>query len=175
MFAPLLEVALLTTTLAATPAHTNALMGSVRVVGSGPNRQVVLTADGKDTSLVGNFLDELGHLSGSKVEILGHWDGVNMRVEGYRIVDVGQGAKPLVGTLVNLPGGAGSLALADGEGEPVPLSLNAGSLEHLQTQLGAKIWVFGKKLLSGELRVARFGILREPVGRAAPPANGEKP
>jgi len=138
-------------------ADPTGFIGTVRVVGSAPNRQVVLTANGKDTPITGALVDELSHLAGVRVELLGYREKRALRMEGYRILDVGNGVRPLVGILQELPGGG--MALGGDSGEPVPLSLDAATRRHLGPKAGAKIWVSGKKLLSGELRVARWGLL----------------
>lgn len=159
------------------------LLGEVRHVGAAQDTTLVLHVERKDSGkdsgkderaenvrLTGELASEVDHLGGFKVEVVGHRDAESFVVESYRIVDIGDGARPLVGNLVEIAGG---LALSDGEAAPIPLSLAASSKVRLAPQVGAKIWVHGKKLLSGELQVARYGILR-PARKAAMPAPKSK-
>ncbi|MCK5687915.1 hypothetical protein KAI87_01535, partial [Myxococcota bacterium] len=70
------------------------------------------------------------------------------------------GRKPIVGWVV--PAGDSMLALRDGDGEPILLNLSPRAIRHLKSRLGAKIWVAGKSLVSGQYKVQRYGILRDP-------------
>jgi hypothetical protein len=144
----------------------NSLTGLVRVVGPGQSRSVLLRVGDQDHTVVGDLVAEIAKLASCKVELLGQSDGLRFLARGYRILEVTHGITPWVGTVVALRDG---VALADGEGSPIPLSLSPPSKARLLRVVGGKIWVSGKKLLSGELQVARFGILREaPPGASHP-------
>ncbi|MBI5509159.1 MAG: hypothetical protein HY903_10435 [Deltaproteobacteria bacterium] len=110
--------------------------------------------------LQGELALEVARLQSSKVEVVGVLDpdGKRLRLQTYSIIDVG-GSKPLVGFLVEAEAG---LALKDGSGSPIPLSLQPRTQQRLRTMVGAKLWVAGDKLVSGELKVQRYGVLRDP-------------
>ncbi len=128
----------------------------------------VVSASGA-VELKGELAAEIGRLQSAKVEVIGTLDadGKRLNVSLYRILEVG-GARPLVGFLVEIADG---LALKDGEGTPIPLSLQPKTFERLREVVGAKVWVAGKKLVSGELQVQRYGVLRDPPKdvKAPPP------
>ena len=162
----------------------DALTGTLRTTGPALNRAIMLRVDDKDVSLSGDLLEELGHIASARVEVLGHREqdadgGGSGRfvVEGYRILGVsGFDTAPMVGLLVAQAGEV--LALQDGDGSPIPLNVSPASRTRLAPQVGAKIWVYGKKLLSGELKVQVFGFLR-PVAKtdtkAKQPAGAPSP
>ncbi len=62
--------------------------------------------------------------------------------------------------------------LRDGDGDAIPLNLGPKTLQKLQAFTGGKVWVAGSKLISGELKVAKYGILRKPPNM--PAAEGDK-
>lgn len=143
----------------------DALTGVVRTTGPALNRAVVLRVDDKDVSLVGDLVEELGHIASARVEAQGHKDDAGrFVVQGYHILGVsGFDTAPMVGLLVEQAGEV--FALRDGDGAPIALNVSPASRTRLAPQVGAKIWVYGKKLLSGELKVQVFGFLR-PVAKA---------
>lgn len=146
---------------------TTSVIGVVRLTKAVGAPQVSLKPQvGAETVLKGDLLPEIRRLQSYTVEALGLVEGGQLLVHAYRIIDVGGGARPLVGLLVETASG---LALMDGEGAPLPLNVSAKLKRKLLDQLGAKTWVVGEKLVSGELKVTRFGVLKEPV-RAQPPA-----
>jgi len=118
-----------------------------------------VTATGS-VELEGELAREVERLQGATLEVVGtiDADARRMRVTGYTVVAVG-GARPWVGILVEDSGGLG---LADGTGSPIPLSLQPKTQERLHRSVGGKVWVLGTKLVSGQLKVQRYGVLRDP-------------
>ena len=148
--------------LLSTPS-TSSLVGKVRVRGGGPRATAHLVAKTTEVRLQGSMLGELIRLQAAQVEVLGERQKQSFVVKAYRILDVGGGRKPLVGEVAETTQG---LALRDGEGEAIPLSLPPRSKARLMAAVGAKIWIYGKRLVSGELKVLRYGVLKD-----APPAS----
>jgi hypothetical protein len=157
--------------LAAAPEPVS-VIGTVRVLGPAQSRSVEVApdGDGKATTVTGELTDEVAQLQSLKVEILGFpdKDKTGLDVREYRIVDVGGGVKPMVGMLERT---GERLALRDGDADAIPLSMGPKTLKKLLPMAGAKVWVAGTKLLSGELKVTKYGILRKP--RTEVPTQGE--
>jgi hypothetical protein len=109
--------------------------------------------------LQGDLAAELAHVASCKVEVVGVMSDAAFVVRDYRIIDVGDGARPLVGAL--LLTGSGRLALRDGEGGVISLSVPPQTQAKMHHDVGSKVWIYGNKLLSGELRVSRYGILHK--------------
>lgn len=171
MVAALLSVALAV-------VEPSSIVGTVRVLGPAQGKTIeVATADDKHVVVRGDLSDEIAKCQALKVEILGVVTDGAMDVNHYRIVDVGGGVIPMVGLLVRIQD---SLVLRDAEHEgtasDVPLSMPPKVLRKLLSQAGAKVWVAGAKLVSGELRVSKYGILRNPPPRAgaAPGEQGDE-
>jgi hypothetical protein len=162
----MLNPALVLAVLAAADGTT--LAGDVRLTRAVGAPLVSVVTQSGAVELRGDLAAEVGRLQSAKVEVVGTLDveGKRLTVSLYRILDVG-GTRPLVGTLIEVADG---LALKDGEGTPIPLSLQPRTLERLREAVGAKLWVAGKKLLSGQLQVQRYGILRDPPKIEALPA-----
>lgn len=136
------------------------LSGKLRVSGPAVKPTVsIRTAEG-DHRLAGELTGELQRLATFRVTVAGRSDGTVFRVMEYAIDDIGGGARPVVGTLMKAE--EGSFALRDGDGDAIPLNLRPMSKRRLSRKAGAKVWVYGKQLVSGEYEVKRFGILREP-------------
>lgn len=145
-------------------AEPQAFTGTVRITGPALTRTVKLRTADRDVLLKGELAEEVAQLQSMKVEVVGQLEDGKLVVKDYRIVDVGGGGKPLVGVLVM----AGErLALRDGEADAIVLNINPRGLARLRDQIGAKVWVLGDKLVSGELKVARYGILRGAPKKAA--------
>jgi hypothetical protein len=144
-------------TLAANDAIT--MIGTVRVVGPAQDRGIQVFDDAKTMTVTGELADEVAQLQSLKVEVVGFpaKDGIDVRE--YRIIDVGGGVKPFVGVLERT---GDRLALRDGDADAIPLNLGARTLGKLMPMAGAKVWVAGTKLLSGELKVTKYGVLRKP-------------
>ncbi len=149
-------------------AHFDSLVGTVQVLNGVVGRRVRLQVSKNSKKqtfvLLGTAADELAHVHGMVVEIVGSMqkvqqDGRDFQVMRYRIIDIGTGARPLVGTLINV---LGDFALRDGEGTPIPLSVSPRTARRLSRLVGAKVWIYGKRLLSGEIKVSRYGVLRRP-------------
>ena len=140
-----------------------AVEGIVRVVGSDPSPQVVLSVgEGMATAqiaLVGEYRDELGTLSGVSVAVVG--DSVAnpqgmpahaIHVLEYDIVSVN--SEPVyLGVLTQRDG----VWWLDRE-ESFRLTLLPSDLEG---RVGAKVWIAGP-VDGDELRVQSYGIVREP-------------
>lgn len=139
-----------------------ALVGVVQSLGGTPSPTVRLNMgqgeSAKHVVLRGELLPELQKLTRMKVEVLGSAETDQaFVVQSYRIIDIGNGQRPMVGELVSH---GNRLALRDGDGSTLPLSLPPRAKRRLWHQVGAKVWLSGKALVSGELKVSRFGILR---------------
>ncbi len=159
---------LLALTIGAAPGE-ETVAGTVRVTkggGLGDPRAVSLATPEGALRLHGALVVEVERLQSISVEVIGHRRDDGFEVKAYQILDVGGGARPLVGTLVELPSGFG---LRDGTGTDIPLSLPPRSRERLSDKAGAKLWVHGNRLLSGELKVLKYGILRDPPPKAVQP------
>lgn len=156
----MLTAVVLSLVLTATPEPFT-MTGTVRVVGPAQSRGVHVADDTRTVTVLGELTDEVAQLQSIKVEVVGVFDkekdGVDVRE--YRIIDVGGGAKPLVGVLQRT---GDRLALRDGDADAIPLSMPPKTLRKLLPMAGAKVWVAGSKLLSGELKVAKYGVLRKP-------------
>jgi hypothetical protein len=154
-------IALFTTALLITAEPTIAA-GSIQV-GRGVTEPVVwLIAkdNGNSLRLSGDAIQELRNLQSAKVELLGLTTDGGFVVQSYRIIEVAGGARPLaVGTLVHT--GEAGLALGTDEGAPIPLNASSRLRAALSTIIGAKLWIVGDRLLSGEMKVTRYGVLRE--------------
>jgi hypothetical protein len=148
-----------------------AIIGTVSVVGPAQSRGVQVVDDAhKTTTVIGPLSDEVAQLQSLKVEVVGITKDAGLEVKDYRIIDVGGGVKPMVGSLEK---SGERLMLRDGDGDAIPLSLGPKTLQKLGAMAGAKVWVAGNKLLSGELKVTKYGILRKPPAAQAP-AQGDK-
>jgi hypothetical protein len=139
------------------PAST--LAGTVRVTKGMGNQQLVAIKGATESVRVeGELVREIQQLQSAVVEVVGTRNGDKLVVLEYRIVDIGGGVKPLVGLLAVQGSG---FALDDGDGSDIPLSLPPRARERLSDKAGAKLWVHGPRLPSGELKVLKYGILRE--------------
>lgn len=136
------------------------MIGTVRVVGPAQSRGVQVFDDTKTVTVVGDLAEEVAQLQSLKVEVVGFpGKDAAIDVREYRIIDVGGGVKPFVGMLERT---GDRLALRDGDADAIPLNLGAKTLSKLLPMAGAKVWVAGTKLLSGELKVSKYGILKKP-------------
>ena len=139
-----------------------AVEGIVRVVGSDPSPQVVLSVgEGMATAqiaLVGEFRDELGTLSGVSVAVVG--DSVaNPQGMPAHAIDV---LEYDVVSVNSAPAYLGVLTQRDGvwwldREESFRLTLLPSDLEG---RVGAKVWIAGP-VDGDELRVQSYGIVRE--------------
>lgn len=148
------------------------LVGTVQVTHGAVDALVSLAvADApKSTRIGGDLAPELRALAGTKVEVAGVRDGETFIVRAYRILDLGGGARPdAIGQLVETATG---YAIVDGDGSPIPLSLAPKMQARMQKYLLGKVWVRGSRLLSGEIKVTMFGVLREPPVRARKTGDG---
>ncbi len=138
------------------------MSGTVRVSSQagGPAVSLVVS-DTEAVSLRGDLVAEVARLQSAKVELVGLRDGEALVVRAYTILDLGGGARPTLVGKLSSPG-EGALAIASDDGTPVPLSMSPKLKNKLAPLVGGKVWVVGHKLLSGELKVTRFGILSEP-------------
>jgi len=134
--------------------------GKVKITraGIGKPALVSLMTDSGAVVVEGDLTKEIAKLASAKVQARGTRDGDKIVVKSYTIVEV-SGVKPIVGYLVQTVSG---FAIKDGDRKDIPLSLNPRSRKRLTDQAGAKLWVHGKTLVSGELKVLKYGILRLP-------------
>jgi hypothetical protein len=132
------------------------LEGKIRISGSSYRPLVTLVHDNKVHSLDGPWLDELGRLQSIGVKVSGHFRENVFVVNDYQITDIGGGKRPLVGYLAEQNG---DLVLVDGEGTPIVLSAGSRTKRRLKGNLHAKLWIYGKQLLSGALKIRRYGLL----------------
>lgn len=155
-------------TLAASAPVADSLTGKVRIAGTSFRRVVSLIVDGKAIKITGEAsgskagseaLAEIRRLQSITIEIIGKNFGDRFEVATYRILDIGGGAKPLVGMLAQAGDG---LVLRDGDGDGIPLNVPPRNKRRLLKKIGAKAWVHGKRLVTGELQVLQYGILRDP-------------
>lgn len=133
----------------------------MRVVHGGPSSAAVLKTSAGTVALQGPLADELAKLQSFKVAVKGVAKEGVVTVADYTILDIGGGATPIMGLLVRR-GEVLIIEPRDG-GEALALSMNPRTREKLRAADGAKIWVHGPRLLSGELKVQRYGVLRERV------------
>jgi hypothetical protein len=141
------------------------VVGTVRV-SRGTIAPIVslLGEDGTSVDVTGDLTSEVQSLQSAKVELVGLRDGKQFVVRAYHILDLGKGMRPTaIGLLVT---SASGLAIADADGHTVPLSVSPKVRLRLERALGGKVWVFGDHLLSGEIKVGVFGVLREPLPKA---------
>jgi hypothetical protein len=137
-----------------------AVTGKVKITRAaiGKTALVSLVTNDGAVRIEGELARELAKLASAKVEVRGMRDGDKIAIKDYTIVEV-SGVKPIVGYLVQTSVG---FAIKDGAGTDIPLSLPPRSRQRLTDQAGAKLWVYGKPLVSGELKVLKYGILRSP-------------
>jgi hypothetical protein len=132
---------------------------------TGPQPYLKRAPDGASLRLVGELTVELARLQSARVEVVGAAGSDHFVVSGYRIVALQGGARPLAVGRIVPTGGAGILGLDTDSGPPMTLSATSKLRIALSALLGAKVWVQGEHLLSGELRVDRYGVLRDPPPR----------
>ena len=99
-------------------------------------------------------------MPGAQVRVLGDMKGKTGRrrieVEGYQIVDAGQGVIPHVGLL---RWDAGRLMLIQGPELPI-IELTGDKAIDLRAQVGARVWVVGPIRAQEKLEVLHFGVLK---------------
>ncbi|MBN1961900.1 MAG: hypothetical protein JW841_13220 [Deltaproteobacteria bacterium] len=141
----------------------HSVIGTIQV-GRGltkPSVRIKLTEDGTSLRLSGEVVSELARLQSTKVELLGQREPKRFVVAGYRILSLPSGKRPLaVGVLVELKP-VSLLGIQVDAGPPLPLNAHPKIRQQLVEMVGAKLWVLGSKLLSGEIQVTQFGVLRE--------------
>jgi hypothetical protein len=151
-----LVVAVATLWLASAPPE--ALLGIVQVKQVKGTAVAILTGAGRN-DLTGELTAELAHLKDATVEVLGRQEGGRFVVQGYRILEVSGVRRPLTGTLLY---GAHGFVLVDGLAPGLDLSVEPEMQATLSDQIGAKVWVAGEKLVSGQIKIRQYGILRPP-------------
>ena len=136
--------------MAATVSGT--LVGEIMLTGSAPAIQVTLVSENSSVDLVGEWRSELENLTGAEVAVRGKPTGLprEFQVSSYEIRSI-QGKRPLVGILAERDG---DLWL-DGN-ESVRL-VSAPAM--LRSQLGAKVWVLGRRM-EGGVHPQTYGVIR---------------
>ncbi|MEE8410094.1 MAG: hypothetical protein V3T05_10835, partial [Myxococcota bacterium] len=118
--------------VAAAPADTEALVGTVRLTRAVGGPRVSLVAASTTVEVKGDLASEVAKLQAAKVELIGRREGDTFYVLEYRILDIGGGVKPMVGILVPTAAGLGLRDTMGGNGDPIPLSLNPRGKARLQ-------------------------------------------
>ncbi|MCH8254729.1 MAG: hypothetical protein IID06_05215 [Gemmatimonadetes bacterium] len=136
--------------MAATVSGT--LVGEIMLTGSAPAIQVTLVSESSSVDLVGEWRSELENLAGAEVAVRGKPTGQprEFQVSSYEIRSIA-GERPLVGTLAERDG---ELWL-DGNESVRLVSAPAG----LRNQLGAKVWVLGRRM-EGGVHPQTYGVIR---------------
>lgn len=122
------------------------------------NHVLLRVSDGPLLTLKGEAALELSRLPGAQVKLEGHPQGKSgtFWVDGYLILDAGEGVMPHVGIL---RWNATELVLMQGPGQPV-VTLSGDQSEAMRSLLGARIWVVGVIIGDDTLSVIRYGLLR---------------
>ena len=129
---------------------------------------VVLQQSANEPSvrLLGDETTDLRKLQSAKVRVRGKRDGQKLQVEAYDLLSV-YGKTPIVGQITEI---SGKIALVDGDGPAIFLNLAPRSYKRFLEGQGHRSWVTGKLLLSGEFKVSRYGILKNPEGLPKKPS-----
>lgn len=113
--------------------------------------------------LQGPLEQELRTVPGAEVKVRGRLRAgkphASLQLEGYQLIDTGQGMLPHVGIL---RWNVGELLLDQGPGQPI-LSLRGPLKDPLRAQVGARAWVVGPVVADETLEVLQWGILRPPI------------
>lgn len=140
-------------------AGPDAFAGTVLVQGNALRPQVAVEHAEERVRCTGPMVPELQRLQSMRVEVVGHRTDDRFEVRHYRIIDIGGGRTPLVGYLQQ---SESRFVLVDGDQDAVPLSASSRMLARLGRYLGAKVWIHGRTLVSGELKIMRYGLLKRP-------------
>lgn len=175
MYLTPLIIALSSAAAAAGPYEVE-LRGEVRTVKVGPTTRAALMVDDDTHVLAARRADleqELQNLDGATVVVAGYRDdglrppGVDLLVEVYEIVDVGDGRVPRLGRLAALAlDGDTKLLFVDeaGRADVLPESWKKRMLRHV----GAKLWILGRRGDDGRYTPTRFKILRSTATEGTP-------
>lgn len=151
--------------------------GEIRTVKVGPTTRAALITEDETYVLAARrpgLDEELHNLEGATIQVHGYRDaslrppGVDVLVEDYEIVDVGDGRVPRIGQLATLTRGEEILLLfvdAAGRADVLPESWKKRMTEHV----GAKMWILGRRGDDGAFTPTRFRILRSGASQATPP------
>ena len=136
------------------------LAGMIAVDPATPEAVELVLTEGERVRLEGEVAGELKQVPGAQVRVLGDMKGKTGRrrieVEGYQIVDAGQGVIPHVGLL---RWDAGRLMLIQGPELPI-IELTGDKAIDLRAQVGARVWVVGPIRAQEKLEVLHFGVLK---------------
>ena len=138
----------------------DAWQGSIKVSRGMPAPVVSLKQEsGEEVRLVGELASELRAIASAHVEVVGKKtteDSVN--VDAYRILKILGIEKPTVGFLI---AEGEELGVVQVQGDaPVMLNMGARTKQRLKEYQGAKVWLAGIMLPSGQLKVTRYGVLK---------------
>ena len=154
-------VALMTALMAiASPA--DAELEGVIELSRAPGGAVVVLNMGQGQAsirLEGDEIVDLRKLQSAKVRVRGKQEGQKLLVGAYDVLSV-YGKTPIVGQITEI---SGKIAIVDGDGPAILLNLAPRSYKRFLEARGHRAWVTGKLLLSGEVKVSRYGILRSRV------------
>jgi len=137
----------------------------VVIVTPGPSPEITLGTAAGTQILSGELARELAHIAGASVEVVGRQAGDRIFVQTYRIVEVQGARRPYVGILRREQDG---FVLVDGSARGIDLSVEPAMQMALADRVGARIWLAGDKLLSGQIKVRRYGLLRPAGARQGP-------
>lgn len=143
------------------------LKGEVRVMKAGPTTRSVLESGGKNyvlTTYDPHTAEELRRLGGAVIRVQGVKSeaslppGDQLLVRSYRIMDVGDGRIPEVGTVARMAGSDQLLFVQDsGLAHRLPDSWS----RRMKKLVGAKLWLLGE-VTDDRMRPIRFQVLRSP-------------
>ncbi|NJK90118.1 MAG: hypothetical protein HC923_12520 [Myxococcales bacterium] len=151
------------------------MKGVLQTVKDGPSTRAVLKINDDETLVLASrrkdLEEELKNASGATVVIEGHRakallpPGVDLIVEDYRILDVGDGQVPRLGQLAvfDAPEGQRLLFVDEtGRADLLPESWN----KRMMNEVGARLWILGRR--DGRTFVpVRFRILRARAERGS--------
>jgi hypothetical protein len=134
----------------ASPAAADAVVGTVRVVGSAPmNTQVVVRGDaGGEVRVDGPLAAEVRRLAGARVSVRGRVAEGRVQAEGYEVVSV-DGRPVQMGVVERAPDGGTLLRRADGS----VIRLRGPAAADFRP--GQKVWVQGVEAVD----VQTFGVV----------------
>jgi hypothetical protein len=136
------------------PAGTDTIRGTIRVVGSAVDEQVVVrpSGGGAAVTLLGSQSAALGRLSGVDAWVSGKREGARrMTVDRFLVRSV-DGVPAIDGTLIARDGGYAIVTTADHAEHPI---VNPPAA--LRSHAGARIWITGDP----QATIASFGVIDE--------------
>lgn len=117
----------------------------------------LMALEGGSLTLSGDLARQLGRVPGAQVKVKGRQLGKTgpLVVEGYQILDIGDGVMPLVG---RLRWDVSNLILEPGTGRP-GVMLDGEKAYEMRQLVGAWVWVTGVVTKEGPMTVLGYGVL----------------